>query len=94
MSMLSSKDALNSPACCRDSPACCRAIRSRCVSVAVLATFLCATSAVAQLPIVDEWRFTVRPPAEGWREPDFDDGHWEKGAGGFGTTPSRRTTTR
>ncbi|MFA6451121.1 MAG: glycoside hydrolase family 2 TIM barrel-domain containing protein, partial [bacterium] len=30
------------------------------------------------------WRFTTKKPAGDWARPDFDDGNWRKGAGGFG----------
>jgi hypothetical protein len=32
-----------------------------------------------------EWRYTIEKPAEDWFKPDFDDGKWMKGPGGFGT---------
>ncbi|MEZ6122360.1 MAG: glycoside hydrolase family 2 TIM barrel-domain containing protein [Planctomycetaceae bacterium] len=56
--------------------------------------------AVAGLPamaqeIVDSWRYTLRPPGEGWRAPKFDDSKWTVGNGGFGTydTPGSRVGT-
>lgn len=51
--------------------------------------------ALRQIPIVDEWRYTLRRPAEGWRQDDFDDADWKEGAGGFGirSTPGSRVGT-
>ncbi len=45
--------------------------------------------------ISDEWRYTLRRPAEGWRQPKFDDADWTTGFGGFGTreTPGARVGT-
>ena len=45
--------------------------------------------------VVDEWRYTLRRPADGWCEADFDDADWPKGFGGFGTrsTPGARVGT-
>lgn len=45
--------------------------------------------------IVDEWRYTLRKPAEGWKSPAFDDADWKEGFGGFGTrgTPGARIGT-
>jgi iduronate 2-sulfatase len=46
-------------------------------------------------PIVDQWRCTLRRPAEGWRRADFDDAGWKVGFGGFGilSTPGSRVGT-
>ena len=46
-------------------------------------------------PIVDQWRCTLRRPAEGWRRADFDDAGWKEGFGGFGilSTPGSRVGT-
>jgi len=30
------------------------------------------------------WRYTTTPPQKNWMEPDYDDGQWKKGIGGFG----------
>ena len=30
------------------------------------------------------WRYTIQAPAEGWEQPDFDEGGWAEGPGGFG----------
>lgn len=45
--------------------------------------------------IVDQWRYTLRRPAEGWRQEKFDDSDWKEGYGGFGThgTPGARVGT-
>ena len=46
-------------------------------------------------PLVDDWRYTLEQPADGWERPDFDDSGWEEGPGGFGTrgTPGARIAT-
>ena len=31
------------------------------------------------------WRYTCDAPPAGWNAPDFDDGGWTEGPGGFGT---------
>lgn len=31
------------------------------------------------------WKFTTEPPADGWEKPDFADGGWRQGPGGFGS---------
>ena len=45
--------------------------------------------------IVDEWRYTLRRPAAGWRSSEFNDSDWTIGSGGFGTrdTPGSRVGT-
>ena len=45
--------------------------------------------------IVDQWRMNLRRPAEGWKQPGFDDGDWQESNGGFGTldTPGARIGT-
>lgn len=45
--------------------------------------------------IVDTWRYTLRQPADGWRQAQFDDADWKEGDGGFGTrgTPGARIGT-
>ena len=49
----------------------------------------------ADVSIVDEWRYTVRRPSEGWQSEQFDDSAWKDGSGGFGTrdTPGSRVGT-
>ena len=32
-----------------------------------------------------KWRYTEKPPADGWMKADFDDAQWTKADGGFGT---------
>ncbi|MFG0265591.1 MAG: glycoside hydrolase family 2, partial [Rhodopirellula sp. JB055] len=45
--------------------------------------------------IVDQWKYTLRRPAQGWRQADFDEAGWKEGSGGFGTveTPNARVGT-
>ena len=45
--------------------------------------------------IVDTWKYTLRRPAEGWQNVEFDDSNWKEGSGGFGTrsTPNARVGT-
>jgi hypothetical protein len=45
--------------------------------------------------IVDDWKYTVRRPDQGWRDAKFDDASWKDGSGGFGTrdTPGARVGT-
>ncbi len=56
---------------------------------------LYSASAVAQTPIVDVWKYTLRRPADGWRQGKFNDASWTEGSGGFGTrgTPGARIGT-
>ncbi|HEX8524039.1 MAG TPA: DUF4965 domain-containing protein [Tepidisphaeraceae bacterium] len=44
---------------------------------------------------VVNWKYTTEKPAEGWEKPDFDDGPWKQGRGGFGVndTPGARVGT-
>lgn len=64
-----------------------------------LLVFVLITAALAQLSysqeIVDKWRYTLRRPADGWQQADFDDADWKVGFGGFGTrgTPGARIGT-
>lgn len=63
-----------------------------------LLTLLCAlflAVGCSAQNIVDDWRYTLRRPPEGWRRADFDDAGWKAGAGGFGTrdTPGARVGT-
>src|SRR6056297_820067 len=52
-------------------------------------------SALAEVPVVDQWRYRLQPPAARWPQPDFDAGSWQAGPGGFGTrgTPGARIGT-
>jgi hypothetical protein len=34
--------------------------------------------------VAQDWRYTMEEPAEGWPDPDFDDGGWSRGPGAFG----------
>lgn len=45
--------------------------------------------------IVDQWRYTLRRPEQGWRQSKFDDSNWTQGFGGFGVrdTPGSRVGT-
>ncbi len=63
--------------------------------VSALISLFVSSSLLAQLPVVDTWKFTLRKPAEGWQEAEFDDGTWKEGSGGFGTreTPGTRVGT-
>ncbi len=53
------------------------------------------TSVSVGQDVVDQWRYTLRRPAEGWRKAEFDDAGWKDGFGGFGTrsTPGSRVGT-
>lgn len=66
--------------------------------IASFATFAILGLLAAVSPaqeIVDQWRYTVRRPASGWIQADFDDTSWSTGYGGFGTrdTPGSRVGT-
>ena len=54
-----------------------------------------AMSAGFAQEIVDQWRYNLRKPADGWRRANFDDSDWQTGNGGFGTieTPGARIGT-
>ena len=60
----------------------------------IVGGLLFAVAAQAQ-GIVEEWRYTVRKPADGWQTAAFDDSSWQKGFGGFGerSTPGARVGT-
>jgi len=64
------------------------------LSLFMLLVVLIAASASAQ-EIVDDWRFTLQPPAEDWNQTDFNDAAWTEGPGGFGmkSTPGARVGT-
>ncbi|MEM7810008.1 MAG: sugar-binding domain-containing protein [Planctomycetota bacterium] len=61
--------------------------------VAILCTGLSTPGRTQE--IVDVWRYTLRRPADGWRQANFDDADWRKGFGGFGArgTPGGRIGT-
>lgn len=65
-----------------------------CILSAVMLSMVSASS-MADVPVVDAWRYTLRTPQPGWEQAGFDDGHWRKGSGGFGTrgTPAARVGT-
>lgn len=58
-------------------------------------TFTVLPPSAAAQAVVDTWRFTLAPPAEGWQQPEFNDAGWKAGQGGFGTagTPNSRVGT-
>jgi len=63
--------------------------------LAMLLLCCCGEQVTAQDTIVDQWRYTLRAPAAGWRQIAFDDADWTTGMGGFGTldTPGARVGT-
>ena len=66
--------------------------------ICVLFTFMLmaiSAASMADVPIVESWRYTLQQPQPGWERADFDDGPWRKGSGGFGTrgTPAARVGT-
>ncbi len=63
------------------------------VASCIVCSYL-SMSASAQ-DIVDDWRFVLRQPAQGWEKSGFDDTAWSKGPGGFGepSTPASRVGT-
>ena len=66
--------------------------KSTAIITLALLSFAFSTSAQE---IVDDWRYTVRRPADGWQQTQFDDTSWKTGSGGFGTrsTPGARVGT-
>jgi len=52
-------------------------------------------SALQTQEIVDNWKYTLRKPDQGWRTAKFDDAGWTDASGGFGTrdTPGSRVGT-
>ncbi|MGB0582076.1 MAG: sugar-binding domain-containing protein [Limisphaerales bacterium] len=56
---------------------------------------LAVFSTSAAPPIVDDWKYSFRQPANGWEKPRFDDSAWKHGSGGFGIpgTPGSRVGT-
>ncbi|QDT04017.1 Beta-galactosidase [Rubripirellula lacrimiformis] len=65
-----------------------------CLSLIFAVTLVGASMGAAQ-EIVDQWRYSLRRPADGWQKPAFDDTQWTQGSGGFGTrdTPNARVGT-
>ena len=57
-------------------------------------TFAAAVPTSEQAPLV--WRYTTDKPGDHWTEPDFSDGGWQSGPGGFGepSTPGAVVRTR
>ena len=62
--------------------------------LAPLVLLILSTCCLGQ-EIADQWRHTLRKPADGWQQADFDDAAWKEGSGGFGTrdTPGARVGT-
>ncbi len=60
-----------------------------------IAAFLLIIDCSSAQEIVDDWRYTLRRPADNWRQADYDDAGWTEGSGGFGThsTPGARVGT-
>ena len=58
-----------------------------------LVLVLCSSAYTQE--IVDTWRYTLRRPADGWQDTDFDAASWREAHGGFGTrdTPGARVGT-
>ena len=57
--------------------------------------FVYSVPSQAAEDVADEWRYTLRKPAEDWRRAAFDDAAWQEGSGGFGMqdTPGARVGT-
>jgi beta-galactosidase/beta-glucuronidase len=66
-----------------------------CTSLVAVFVALLASPAIADPPVVDSWRYTLRRPDAKWQSPGFDDSAWTEGEGGFGTTdtPGARVGT-
>ena len=64
-------------------------------SLTTLGLCVLLTHSLLAQEIVDQWRYTLRRPADGWTTADFDDSEWTVGSGGFGTrdTPGARVGT-
>ena len=56
---------------------------------------LLLTSQAVGQEVADQWRYTLRRPADNWHQAEFDDASWTQGFGGFGTrdTPGARVGT-
>jgi hypothetical protein len=59
------------------------------------ALYVCLASLATAQDVVDQWRYLLRQPAEGWKHAEFNDSAWREGTGGFGTrgTPGARIGT-
>jgi hypothetical protein len=74
-------------------------LMNRCFAAALLLlTLVASTSAqdrTFSLEIVDDWKYTLRKPAENWNQSEFEDSLWKTGSGGLGTlgTPGTRIGT-
>ncbi len=74
-------------------------LRTRLTSaISGLLVFALASSACTPCfaqEIVDSWRYTIRKPADGWQQADYNDAEWKEASGGFGTrgTPGSRIGT-
>ncbi|MDA1230382.1 MAG: glycoside hydrolase family 2, partial [Planctomycetota bacterium] len=68
-------------------------MKTRILSAFVLIAFV--SNLVQAQDIVDEWRYTLKAPIDGWQAVDFDESSWTEGFGGFGTrnTPGSRVAT-
>lgn len=53
------------------------------------------SSGLSAQQIVDEWKFSLKRPADGWFQTGFDTSDWKQATGGFGTrtTPNARVGT-
>ena len=61
----------------------------------LIAFLMSALTADAFAETTDTWRYTLDVPPSNWTKPDYDDGDWKPGDGGFGTrgTPNARVGT-
>lgn len=67
-----------------------------CVAFLMLATLANAPMATGdELPVVDDWSYTLERPSQGWQQSGFDASGWKTAKGGFGThgTPNARIET-
>jgi hypothetical protein len=64
--------------------------------IAIVSCLYLSSVAWAEVPVVDDWKFVLRRPAQGWQQPGFDDSEWRDGTGGFGKrgTPGARIGTQ
>jgi beta-galactosidase len=63
------------------------------LAVLTIAALLASTAAAQE--IADSWQYTLRKPAAGWQQPEFEASGWKESSGGFGTpgTPAARIGT-